>query len=419
MRAILIYFLHFFLAMTTEVHGLKQMKNARTFRSKRSTKTDVVSHEFCYSCMSEEENEQKITLKEVHTYAELKHDPQASLPPSFTICSTVMTTYATDQYQMFFILLGEDGNQWLHAAIASDTSDAMSTIFFHWDYANGTIPRIFPHQWVRGCMAVNTKSGLLQWVVEGILVENKTVDEVTNPTNIPTDLTGKIVLGTYQYVTWRAISNKVTNLNIFSTALTVDQMKESTKGGSCVAEGDYLAWRDMHWNLKGHAVIETVNVEEPCMQNPSINLYPAGFSKMEECMQFCEKMESRSPPVTTLKEWTTVQSFLKHDETNDLPGIWLALDDKECDLEWKDYYNGKNLNFTISWFGSEPTGGYVENCVLMRKDIDHLWEDVPCIWSKYDIECMCERKAHPYLKKSLKASSGLSQSSAPMLCFCQ
>ena len=342
MRPILIYSVYLFLAMTTKVHGLEKGKTVRTSTSKRGSKTNVVSHEFCYSCMSEEDNEQKKTLEEVHTYAELRNDPRASLPSSFTICSTAMTTYATDQYQMFFVLLGEDGNQWLHAAIfGTDSHDTMSTNFFHWDYANGTTPKIFPHQWVRSCMAVNTKSGFMQWVVEGILVENKTVDEVANPTNVPTNLTGKVVLGIYQYETWHAVSNKVTNLNIFSTALSVDQMQQRTKGGNCIDEGDYLAWGDMHWNLKGHAVIETVNVEEPCMENPLINLYPAGFYEMEECMQFCENLETRSPPVTTLKEWTSVQIFMKHafgsKKSNDLAGIWLALDDKECDLEWKDY----------------------------------------------------------------------------------
>ena len=53
----------------------------------------VVNHEFCYSCLSEEENEEKESLEEVPTYAQLERDPLADLPSSFTICSSVMTTY--------------------------------------------------------------------------------------------------------------------------------------------------------------------------------------------------------------------------------------------------------------------------------------------------------------------------------------
>ena len=54
--------------------------------------TDVVSHAFCESRLQAEDNMAKNSLKEVHTYAELKNDPRASLPDSFSIYSTIMTT---------------------------------------------------------------------------------------------------------------------------------------------------------------------------------------------------------------------------------------------------------------------------------------------------------------------------------------
>ena len=53
---------------------------------------DVVSHAFCESSVADEDNVGKKTLEEVHTYAELKNDPRASLPDSFSIYSTIMTT---------------------------------------------------------------------------------------------------------------------------------------------------------------------------------------------------------------------------------------------------------------------------------------------------------------------------------------
>ena len=49
--------------------------------------TYVVNHEI------EKEEDDKDTLEEVHTYAQFKRDPRANLPSSFTICSSVMTTY--------------------------------------------------------------------------------------------------------------------------------------------------------------------------------------------------------------------------------------------------------------------------------------------------------------------------------------
>ena len=56
----------------------------------RNTTTYVVNYEPC-----EEDYKGKGTLEEVHTYAELKNDPRDDLPSSFTICSSVMTTYGT------------------------------------------------------------------------------------------------------------------------------------------------------------------------------------------------------------------------------------------------------------------------------------------------------------------------------------
>ena len=74
MKPNVVYFVCLFLAMTTKVHGLEKRKTVRTFRSKRGSKTDVVSHEFCYSCVSEDDNEQKKNLEEVHTYVKVSRD---------------------------------------------------------------------------------------------------------------------------------------------------------------------------------------------------------------------------------------------------------------------------------------------------------------------------------------------------------
>ena len=61
---------------------------------------------------------------------------------------------------------------------------------------------------------------------------------------------------------WFAPSHKVTNVNLFSSALSIGRMKRMTGGESCVEEGDYLAWADMEWS--GQARKETVDTEEPC-----------------------------------------------------------------------------------------------------------------------------------------------------------
>ena len=60
-------------------------------RSSNERTKEVISLTFCESNLPAEDKMGKKTLEEVHTYAELKHDPRASLPNSFTVCSTIMT----------------------------------------------------------------------------------------------------------------------------------------------------------------------------------------------------------------------------------------------------------------------------------------------------------------------------------------
>ena len=265
-----------------------------------TAKAYVVNHEFCSACLSEEEKE---TLEEVHTFAQLKTDPCANLPLSFMICSSVMTT--SGFLQIFFNMVGKDGNKWFvpFLTVLDKTS------FNYWSWANVTLPPVFAHQWTRSCMSVHSESGLLQWVVDGILVKNSTVPLLKDVINKPTDLSGKIVLGVWQeqsnkrWSTWTG--NQVANLNLFSTTLAIEKMKQFTMGGGCAPECDYLAWREMQWNLKGQARIETVDEKEPCMGDPSLSFYPAQRSSREACIHLCQKLGRRSPAFVTLQSWTS------------------------------------------------------------------------------------------------------------------
>ena len=104
--------------------------------------------------------------------------------------------------------------------------------------------------------SLNTVSGLVQWVARGELVDNSTFSEITN--NAPTDLSGKLILGSVYYTVgayWRQLGNKLTKLEIYSSALTVEKMMQFTKGDGCGGDGDYLSWDEMQWNLRGEAKI--------------------------------------------------------------------------------------------------------------------------------------------------------------------
>ena len=175
-------------------------KNEETLRQ-RPSETEIINFEFCYSCLDEKNQERKESLRELHSYVELEISSKDPLPPSFTICSSVMTTFGTDHYLMFFGLLGQDENQWLSAALyLQESKHVLSTILLYGiRNADKTLSPIFPHQWVRSCMAINTESGLLQWVVDGTLVENNVIDEIKDPMNRPTNLVGNLILGKQKF----------------------------------------------------------------------------------------------------------------------------------------------------------------------------------------------------------------------------
>ena len=131
---------------------------------------NMVSLAFCESSLPADEQRSKKTLEEVHTYAELKNDPPASLPESFTVCSTIMITGCQSQnWPTFFNILDNNKDQLLASILSHGVIKSRLTIGFrqyNTRVLQGKVPPLFPNQWTKSCMAVNTTSGLINWVVD-------------------------------------------------------------------------------------------------------------------------------------------------------------------------------------------------------------------------------------------------------------
>ena len=364
--------------------------------------TDVVNLAFCDSSLSEEEKSNIVRLEKVHTYAELKQDPRASLPDTFTICSTMMTTNCPNYvWPVFFTIL--DNNRAQFFAPISSHSSVVSLVKIYYlqgasEGVNGKIPPLFPSQWIRSCLAINTTSGLINWVVEGTHVLTTTSEEVKNSKSQPRDLSRKLVLGARSYVAgWKASSSKVTNLNIFSSTLSMQKMKSMTGGKSCLEEGDYLAWKDMEWILHGQGKMETVNQEEPCKEKPFVDVFHTKFPDMNACVHHCQNLGTRVPSVTTLQDWATLQQSLKMQFDNDILNtmeLWLPVGDKKTEGEWRDFYTGRVLqNYTQPWAGAGPDGGMRQNCAYLLGG--NTWGDINC--DSPNQACMCKHNPRSYL----------------------
>ena len=164
----------------------------------------------------------------------------------FTICLTIMTIAATKSLTShFFSILDKGANNYLNAFLAG-----LHSGLFNFK-AKGKISRVFPEQWLSSCLAVNTQSGLLQWVLEARLIANVSLEAIRqNAPEHPDDLSGKLLLGGRKRRpdSWSVHSNKVTLLNIFSSAMSIEDMQEMTVEGEekCSKQGDYLRWEDIY-----------------------------------------------------------------------------------------------------------------------------------------------------------------------------
>ena len=184
-------------AAVTKINSLvKETTIPKQEKTRAMSFTKVVNHAFCDSDISEEDKMGKKTLEEVHTYAELKHDPRASLPGSFSICSTILTPSCEIRpYPTFFNILDNDRDQFLAPGYKPGYITSLLKIFYLQDTSeqvHGKIPPLFPNQWIRSCLAVNTTSGLIQWVVEGTLILTTRSEEVKTSKSRPRDLSRKL-----------------------------------------------------------------------------------------------------------------------------------------------------------------------------------------------------------------------------------
>ena len=193
----------------------------------------------------------------INEYVTLLNDPKANLPNSFTVCTSILSKYKTTAVA-FFEMYKEDGTHWFLLQVGTTKRDYKNpsetvTIWYEnpttgshgqEDFEDATIP-IVPHSWYHLCMGLDTESGLLRIVFNGVEVVNEEKDYFKNTTEWkPRSVNGKILqfkgkmgLGWYQH---RATFS---NLNIFSTMMSVISMVERSSGGdSCSSPGDYLRY---------------------------------------------------------------------------------------------------------------------------------------------------------------------------------
>ena len=187
-------------------------------------------------------------------YVTLANDPVGNLPDTFTICSSVFIKYVTtnnDVFEMF----KEDGTHWFVLVLKTRDRDYKNlsekvAIFYmnpttdklESDLIYNKVLPIVPHSWYHVCMGLNTVSGLLRIVVNGIEIINEEKEYFKNTIKWkPQSVEGKILGFKAWAGFWYQHRSAFSNMNIFSSMLSVEDMVSRTLGGEdCDSPGDYL-----------------------------------------------------------------------------------------------------------------------------------------------------------------------------------
>ena len=192
----------------------------------------------------------------VTDYVSLAEDPKSNLPKDFTICSSVFVHVVTLTDIIVFELLKEDGSPWFLLSLDvlsrdyENLSETMKMYFENPETSNvenkrytGTIIPIVPNSWYHICMGLDTVSGLLRIVVNGKEVVNKEKEYFKNTQSWkPKSVAGKIIqFKGYWGGMWFQYRNTFSNMNIFNSMMSVEDMVSRTSGGEdCDSPGDYF-----------------------------------------------------------------------------------------------------------------------------------------------------------------------------------
>ena len=202
--------------------------------------------------------EQELQIQEDYS-AVLDEDLKGNLPNQFTICSSFRTKNMNlyTGYNSPFTLLYDDFEDWFFWNVDSEPSKNSQNHFYQ-AYRNGDIFQVWskgfgPFRfdvWEHLCVGFDTDTGMVTSVQRGRVLFDQVQEVFVNSSNIkPKNLKGKLILGKVGYTggEFNNVAMKVGNVNIYSTKLSIDEMKSITNGERCNEGGDYLAWNMSKW----------------------------------------------------------------------------------------------------------------------------------------------------------------------------
>ena len=312
-----------------------------------------------------------------------------TLPPSFTICSSLLLT-SLPTLASFFSLVSSTGAPWVALALRPPHP---GTSTYRVDLALGasitqypTTTRVAPTTWLHACLSLHTAMGQVEVVVSGKVVAREEM-EVVQPVGVRL-VVGK--LGRVGY--WQQARTRVTAINIHADKLESPGLEELTTGGRCGGAGDLLAWRDMVWRVEGAAVVRSTTMAEVCRPPPSLLVLTATFPSWTSCMAACPKLGARVVEVETpgggQQLLEAVAEALPREEGEVGRGVWLAASDSLVEGEWRDHYTHHQVD--LPWVAGRPVNDTSLNCAIGVPQFGGM-VDFSCHMAEAPLLCPCSR----------------------------
>lgn len=223
--------------------------------------------------------------------ATLKTDSKADLPNQFSICTScfIANWYSDDGGRRGFTcvqVLNERRVSWFWLSlipsfyVSKDTEDVVIEVWFlygHWTRGTsflGNSGSVRFNRWTHMCLSLDLITENLFVMVDGIVVKDGVMEGIAQEK--PSSLSERVVLGKMADSNyWYQVGMLSTNTQIYGRTLTKEEMVFITATEDCVMEGDYLAWRDMAWDVKGSATTwTTVTKEDLCTQSTLVRFIP-------------------------------------------------------------------------------------------------------------------------------------------------
>ena len=350
-----------------------------------------------------------------------KDNNRAPLSDQFTICysSFILGVHGTE-FRFYRILTDDFEGGWLTTFAWADhwsrpmTKTLATVVNDVWYSPTGKYGSLNFNTWHHICVAIDLEREVISYVGEGVVLDELKVKDLRK--GAPKSLDGRLIIDDAGMT---SDNYMLGNFQVFNRKLSNEEMVSITAGKDCGRDGDYLAWKDMVWDVKGQ-INGWVNVtkEELCASK-TFRFVNVNYGTFSHHKDFCAKMDmSRIPaPVDEpnmkdlLEYYRSVTMELKVDDKGKEhwaphPGIgrcvfyWVAYQ-TVADSVWVDHYTQQPANY-FNWYDlGKPDNNTLPGCCVYGEiygDRGGRWTAHPGCHGWSGMCSMCEKPTQPILE---------------------